>query len=121
DVAGVPAGLRVKGELSGPGLTAPRTLECAPGELLLVPAADLGIAGNYVIDNLRLEDTQGNFILPAEPAVAAINVIERVIISQVKSRPLSLEEIRERGIVIDEDNYTAVEFTFGIETSSGQV
>ena len=53
--------------------------------------------------------------------MAALNVIERVIVTSVSSRPLSLEEIQNRGLVIDESNFTAYEFTFGIATESGQV
>ncbi len=36
----------------------------------------------------------------------------------VSSRPLSLDEIRDRGIIIDESSFTAYEFTFGIGTES---
>jgi hypothetical protein len=119
-------GLVVKGELSGPGLAAPQTLSAAfadaeePGTVLL-PVPALLANGNYVVDNLRLEDADGNFIVPAEPAVATLDVIDKVIVTSVSSRPLSLEEIQQKGIVIDDSNFTAYEFTFGVATESGQV
>ena len=90
------AGMVVKGELSGPGITTAQTLTTSPGSLLPIPP--LLTARNYVVDNLRLEDGSGNFIQAAEPAVASIKVIERVIVTSVSSRQTSLDEIRERGI-----------------------
>ncbi len=113
------ATLVVKGELSGPGLLTPQPLHTIAGQLLAIPP--LLTAGNYVIDNLRLEDADGTFILPAEPAVATLTVIDTLIVSSVSSRPLSLDEIQDRGIVIDSSNFSAFEFTFGIGTESGQV
>lgn len=113
--------LRVRGELRGPGITNPNalTLEAPAGELLPIPA--LAVAGNYVVDDLRLEDAGGTRIVAADPSVATIKVVERVIVSSVRSRPLSLEEIGQRGVVIDPTKFTAYEFTFGIGTKSEQV
>ena len=111
--------LIVTGELSGPGLPEPQTLTAAAGELLAIPA--LLTAGSYVIDNLRLEDAAGTFLMLAEPAVARLTVIEQVIVTAVSSRPLSLEEIQDRGIVLDSADFSAFEFTFGFGTSSNPV
>ncbi|MFQ5665123.1 MAG: Ig-like domain-containing protein [Candidatus Binatia bacterium] len=118
--------LTVKGELSGPGLAAPQTLSATfgaqPAALsLLVPVPALVATGNYVIDHLRLEDASGRVIVSAEPAVATIDVIDEVVVTSVSSRPLSLQEIQDRGIVIDESNFSAFEFTFGLGTESGEV
>ena len=109
------ATFRVKGELSGPGFAAPEPLSVAFGTspTAVLPIPPLLAVGNYVVDNLRLEQCTGGgacgtstFLLPGEPAVAALNVIERVIVTSVSSRPLSLEEIQDRGIVIDEANFS---------------
>jgi hypothetical protein len=115
----VSAGLVVRGELVGPGLQAPLTLATAAGELLHVPP--LLLAGSYVVDHLRLEDATGTLIMAAEPAVATIKVVDRIIVTSVSARPLSLEEIEERGIAIDAANFSAFEFTFGVGTESGVV
>jgi hypothetical protein len=115
-------GLVVRGELSGPGLSEIRSLETVPGEPLEIPA--LLVVGNYVLDDLRLvRDGPGGeeIVLPASPALVPIQVIDKVIVSRVTSRPLSLEEIEAAGIIIDPSNFTAFEFTFGIATSSEQV
>jgi hypothetical protein len=55
------------------------------------------------------------------PSVATADVIDRVIVTSVSSRPLSLQEIQDRGIVLDASNFSAFEFTFGVGTGSNQV
>ncbi|MBI1817099.1 MAG: Ig-like domain-containing protein [Deltaproteobacteria bacterium] len=121
-------GLVVKGELSGPGIGSQAetpapigtvTLSTIPGQILRIPP--LLTVGNYVVDNLRLEDEHGNFVMPADAAVATINVVDKIIVTSVSSRPLSLDEIQDRGIVIDSSNFTAFEFTFGVGTESNPV
>ncbi len=42
-----------------------------------------------------------------------VKVFDEVLISRVTSRPLTLEEIQGKGIVIDEQNFRAVEFEIG--------
>jgi hypothetical protein len=111
--------LIVRGELRGPGLSAPLALQGAAGQVLAIPP--LLTVGSYVIDTLRLEDTSGSFTLAADPAVATINVVDKIIVTSVASRPLSLDEIHERGIVVDRSNFSAFEFTFGLATESMQV
>jgi hypothetical protein len=125
------ANLVVKGELSGPGIGQTEdgssatgvTISAPVGQLLPIPP--LLSAGTYVVDNLRLEACTGgsgcatsNFIMPADPAVATIKVVDRIIVTSVSSRPLSLDEIRDRGIIIDDSSFTAYEFTFGVGTQS---
>ena len=50
-----------------------------------------------------------------------INVIDKLLVTQVTSRPLTLEEIQERGIIIDQDNFTVLNFTVGLTVGSEQV
>lgn len=50
-----------------------------------------------------------------------INVLDEILITEVTSRPLSLEEIRDRGIVITEDNFQVLEFTAGFLIESEPV
>jgi hypothetical protein len=126
--------LVVKGELSGPGIcqgaqagtpappcaaTGVITLSTPAGQLLPIPA--LLATGNYVVDDLRLEDGNGNMLMPAMPAMATLDVIEQVIVTSVSTQTLSLDELQDRGIVLDSANFTAYQFTFGIGTESNQV
>lgn len=111
------SGLRVKASLTGPALDTPIALP----PITLVSSFSvqpLARPGAYTIEDLRLEDATGTVILRGDPAT--ITVLDRVLVTAVTARPLSLEEILARGIVIDEDNFTVFEFTLGVETSSPQ-
>lgn len=124
------AGTRVVGTLSGRDVEA--EVSAPLGEDLEIGTATVSSgalqveppllqAGNYALDDLRLVDASGATVLEAVPAALTIRVIDRVFVSNLTSRPLSLEEIRERGIVIDDDNFTAYSFTFGLGTDSDRV
>jgi hypothetical protein len=96
------------------------------GQLLPVPP--LLTVGNYVVDHLRLERCTGGdacatstLIISAEPALATLDVIDRAIVTSVSTQPLSLEELQDRGIVLDSTNFSAYQFTFGIGTDSPPV
>ena len=110
----------VTGELSGAGLDAAVVLGPIPlGTPLPVPP--LTRAGNYVVDHLRLTDAIGTEILPATPAAVRIKALENVFVTTVSSRPLSLDEIQNQGIILDPNNFSAYEFTFGVATPSSNI
>lgn len=118
----LPPGAVVKADLTGPALgDEVLTLVAAPNELMEVPA--LAVSGDYALFNVRLEDSAGNVLLVRERTSAplVITVIEKLLVTQVNSRALTLDEIREKGIVIDEDNFTAVNFTVGLTLGSEEV
>ena len=81
------------------------------GKPLLLPP--LPLVGDYQLDAIRLVDSAGVTILDGTPATIPVHVFDEVLVSRVTSRPLSLEEIRGKGIVIDESNFRAVEFEVG--------
>ena len=113
-----PAGAVVLGELRGPALGRPVTLSTPPGGAFSSPP--LPLTGLYTIDDIRLV-SNGEVLLLANPSSARIEVIDRVLVSQVTSRPLTAEEIKERGIVIDQSNYQVVNFTIGLGLQNEQV
>ncbi|MDR4506567.1 MAG: Ig-like domain-containing protein [Candidatus Scalindua sp.] len=122
-VTNIPADSLVVAELDGPGLgNKTLTLSARPNTFLEIPA--LRVSGDYVISNVRLE-REGGVILErlqgpdTEPIV--INVIDEILVTEVTSRPLSLDEIREKGIIITEDNFTALEFVVGFVVESKTV
>ena len=81
--------------------------------LLLPP---LPLTGDYQLDAIRLvrqEGTNKIVLLEGLPSSVPVRVFDEVLVSRVTSRPLTLEEIRERGIVIDENNFRTVEFEVG--------
>lgn len=105
----LPAGLRVRGDLSGPDIDGVLALETLPNEPFRIPRLQRG--GEYRLEDIRL--VEGDQILTyASPRSAAI-LVTQVLVTRVTSRPLTLEEIRSYGIAIDEDSFRAFDFTFG--------
>ena len=71
----------------------------------------LSLRGQYRLDNIRL--VQGGELLAyAEPRSAAV-LVTQILITRVTSRPLTLEEIRSHGIIVDGSSTRAYNFTFG--------
>src|SRR6266404_161104 len=110
---------RVRGELTGPSLTAPLTLEAPIGQALNIPP--LTNAGDHQVRNLRVVDTG----LPDQPVVTTVTpdscgivVIERLLISQVEVHELTYDQIIQAGINITDDSYRAFNFVLGIGTTS---
>ena len=120
------ADVQVQAELSGPGLAGSVTLSAhIPGQplaadplLLRLPA--LTTAGDYVISNIRLA-AGGRPVLDVTPSRVPLKVIEQVLNTSVKTRPLTLQEIKDKGIVIDRNDYLGFEFTLGIKLESKAV
>jgi len=102
------AGATVEAELRGPAYTTPLTLRCPPNGDLSIPA--IPVAGRYLLENIRLT-RNGQTLFLAVPRVVPIEVIDEILISKVTSRPLTLQEIREKGIVLSPDSFDAYEFT----------
>jgi len=101
-------GLLAVGELSGPGIDTPIRLETAPGHKFQIPG--LSREGVYFLQNIRLMKGS-EFLQPATPSVATITV-SNLLQTTVKVRQLTPEELRARGITIDERNFEVFEYTF---------
>lgn len=105
------AGAFVEATLRGPSFPA-RRLVGQPNAALLLPP--LNLVGDYSLDNIRLVASgSGEVIIGASPASVPVRVFDEVLVSRVTSRPLTLDEIQERGIFIDESNFRAIEFEVG--------
>ena len=117
----------VEGELSGPGLGETLTLrQAGPTDTfstapLLLPIPSLPVPGAYTLSNLRITNANHQPVLDVAPRVVAIEVIDQVLITSVKTRPLTLQEIKDKGIVLDKDDYLAFEFTIGLKLESKAV
>jgi len=107
-----PQDLLVVAELSGPGITA-KTIAAKPGQQLIIPP--LPEEGTYALNNIRLMSGD-KVILYANPSMALIDTIKKLLITQVTSRALSIDEIEALGITINPDNFTAYKFTVGVAT-----
>jgi len=110
---------RVRGELTGPSLTAPLTLEAPIGQPLNIPA--LSNAGDHLVRNLRVVDLstpEQTVVTSVTPDSVGIVVIERLLVSQVQVHELNYDQIVQAGINITGDSYRAFNFTLGIATTS---
>ncbi len=118
-IAALNPNYRVRGELTGPSLTAPLTLEAPIGQPLNVPP--LSNAGDHLVRNLRVVDLstpEQAVVTSVTPDSCGIVVIERLLISQVQVHELSYDQIIQAGINITGDSYRAFNFTLGVATSS---
>jgi Tol biopolymer transport system component/protocatechuate 3,4-dioxygenase beta subunit len=101
----------VEAVLRGPSFPA-RRLVALPGSPLSLPV--LNLVGEYQIDGIRLvESSTGTTRMEADPASVPVRVFDEVLVSRVTSRPLSMQEITDKGIVVDANSFRAVEFEVG--------
>ena len=111
-VAALSEGALVEGTLRGPSIP-PTRITARPGQPLPLPA--FALPGDYFLDGIRLVK-DGVPLLDATAAdgrpatTIPIAVINEILVTQVTSRPLSLDEIKEKGIIIDQNNFQAVNF-----------
>ena len=114
ELPGIPPDALVLAELRGPAFSAPVMLSARPNEPMAIPP--LALSGLYVLDDIRLV-SGGETILRGIPDSVTIEVIDKVIETQVTSRALTAQEILEKGIFIDQENFQVVNFTvaFGVQ------
>jgi hypothetical protein len=109
----VPADAFVEATLRGPSFPARTVVGAINAPLLLPP---LPVVGDYQLDGVRLvrqDGTNKAVLLEGAPSSVPVLVFDEVLVSRVTSRPLTAEEILEKGIFIDERNFRAVEFEVG--------
>jgi Bacterial Ig-like domain/Carboxypeptidase regulatory-like domain len=111
------AGMVVKGTLWGPGLSEPITLSALPNHPFSIPG--LNAKGTFTLDNIHLEKN-GQTLLIAGTPKAIIEVMD-IIVTKVETRLLSLEEMKEKGINITDKNFTAYNFSIGMQINSNEV
>lgn len=120
------AGFWVEGELAGFSLEKTLTLSSRftgadlSADPLLLPIPGLTASGDYELNNLRVM-AEGRPVLEVQPQHVPVKVIEQVLVTSVTTRPLTLDEIRAKGIVLDSDDYYAFEFTLGLKLESKAV
>lgn len=102
-------GAYVEAFLRGPGIPEPRRIVSAVNQPMLFPP--LNLVGDYQLDSIRLVDAvTGETRMEGSPSIVPVRVFDEVLVSRVTSRPLTYEEIQEKGIFIDESNFRVVEF-----------
>ncbi|HIJ94565.1 MAG TPA: hypothetical protein HPP94_02280 [Desulfuromonadales bacterium] len=106
----------VKGTLRGPGLETPLELTARANTPFNIPP--LTVPGIYSLDNIRLE-SGGEVLLRGTPESVTIEIIEKLLVSQITARPLTAQEIKDKGIVFDKTNFQAYNFTAAFAIGSG--
>src|SRR6266542_3723543 len=109
DDAAQPGDLQALAELTGPGLDAPIPLRTQPGRKFTLPP--LHDQGDYLLQNVRLADKDGNFLAPATPPTSVMHV-SGTLETKVEIKQLSADDLRARGINIDLRNYDVYDFTY---------
>ena len=104
----------VKGTLRGPEVPLGRELVTTPNTPFAIPP--LTVAGIYTLDDIRLE-SGGQILMRGTPESVTIQVIDKLLVTQVTARALTAQEIRDKGIVFDKSSFQAYNFTaaFAIE------
>ena len=116
----------LQAELSGPGLSGSLSLPLRGSQA--IPSPDplvltfpgLPVAGDYDIANIRFV-RGGRAVLDAEPRRVTLRVIDQILVTSVVTRPLTLDEIRERGILLDGSAYLGFEFAIVLQLESTPV
>src|SRR5262245_39984707 len=117
---------QVQADLSGPGLPSPLSLPLTGAEA--IPSPDplvltfpgLPQSGDYEISNIRLVRA-GRSVLDVLPRRVTLRVIEQILVTSVTTRPLTLDEIRDRGVVLDSRSYLGFEFAITLQFESTPV
>lgn len=113
----VPAGAEVRATLRGPSLAQPLDLVAAVNGYFEIPA--FARAGLHSLENIRVVH-QGRVLFYGTPESVTIDVIERLLVTEVTARPLTASEIREKGIVFDQSNFQAYNFTAAFAVKPGE-
>lgn len=106
----------VMATLSGPSFPTPQNLTVSPNSPFNIPP--LTVPGLHTLDNIRLV-SNGEVLLRGTPESVTINVIDKLLVTQVTSRPLTAAEIREAGIVFDKSSFQAYNFTAAFAVQGG--
>ncbi|MCC6129441.1 MAG: carboxypeptidase regulatory-like domain-containing protein, partial [Acidobacteria bacterium] len=111
------SGLRVRGDLRGPELSQPVTYETVPGGTFFLPGFQ--VEGDYFLENIRLEEN-GRVLGHSSPPVAVVHV-RKILLTEARVSRLTLEELRARGISLNQENAQAYRFAIGFAFGSQTV
>ena len=106
----------VRATLRGPSFAQAIELVARPNSPFQIPM--LTVAGTHTLENIRLV-SGGQVVLYGSPETARIEVIDKLLVTTVTARPLTAEEIREKGIVFDRDSFQAYNFTAAFAIDDG--
>ncbi len=113
----IPEDAEVRATLRGPSLSQPVELVTRVNEHFEIQPFQL--AGIHTLENIRVVHND-EVILYATPESVTIEVIDQLLVTEVTARPLTAEEIREKGIIFDSSNFQAYNFTAAFAVKPGK-
>jgi hypothetical protein len=113
----LPPGVTVRGELNGPGLPGTLALSAEPNGFFTIPAET--VRGTYVLSDIRLQD--GDAIVAYSAHRDATITVTDLLLTQVTSRPLTYQEMVDKGIVVSPKDFRGYNFSFAITIQSNVV
>ncbi len=112
---------QVQGVYSGPGLPQAVDVPVAGGpassDPLVLVLPPVTASGDYTLSSLRFV-VAGKSVLDVAPGTVPVKVIDQVLVTSVETRPLTLDEIKAKGIVLDQSDVLGFDFTIGLQLSS---
>jgi hypothetical protein len=100
-------GAVVKGTLRGPSFTGGLAITTRPNTPFNIPP--LTVPGVHTLEDIRIED-DGVVLMRATPEAVTIEVIEKLLVTQVSARALTAQEIKQQGLVFDRSSFQAYNF-----------
>ncbi len=113
----IPADAEVHATLRGPSLPGPVELVTRVNEHFEI--SPLQRAGIHTLENIRIVRA-GDVVLYATPESVTIEVIDQLLVTEVTARALTAEEIKDKGIIFDQSNFQAYNFTAAFAVESGE-
>ncbi len=106
----------VHATLRGPSFATPVELTGRPNAPLNIPP--LTVAGLHTVDSIRVVSGD-KVLLYGVPESVQIDVIDKLLLTQVTARALTAAEIREAGLVFDKSSFQAYNFAAAFAIDSG--
>jgi 5-hydroxyisourate hydrolase-like protein (transthyretin family) len=113
----IPDDAEVRAILRGPSLPGPVELVTRVNEHFDIQP--LQRAGIHTLENIRVVHN-GEVIFYATPESVTIEVIDRLLVTEVTARPLTAEEIKDHGIIFDSSDFQAYNFTAAFAVEPGE-
>ena len=113
----IPEDAEVRATLRGPSLSQPVELVTRVNEHFEIQPFQL--AGIHTLENIRVVHND-EVILYATPESVTIEVIDQLLVTEVTARALTAKEIQEKGIIFDNSNFQAYNFTAAFAVEPGK-
>ena len=113
----IPEDAEVRATLRGPSLPRPVELVTKVNEHFEIQP--LQLAGIHTLENIRVVHND-EVILYATPESVTIEVIDQLLITEITARPLTAQEIKDKGIIFDSSDFQAYNFTAAFAVEPGK-